>query len=64
MTLRINCKDAGDPISTHTMYEKTEEEVLENAKKRGIEVRGYTEHTWNKEIANNKDHFRELIKAI
>ena len=64
MTLSINCKDAGDPICTHTMYGETEEEVLENAKKHGIEVRGYTEHTWNKEIANNKDHFRELIKAI
>jgi predicted small metal-binding protein len=64
MILSINCKDAGGPVCTHTMYGETEEEVLENAKKHGIEVHGYTEDTWNKEIANNKDHFRKLIKAI
>ena len=64
MTLSINCKDVGDPVCTYTMYRETEEEVLENAKKHGIEVHGYTEDTWNKEIANNKDHFRKLIKAI
>jgi predicted small metal-binding protein len=63
MTLSINCKDAGDPVCTHTMYGETEEEVLQNAKKHGIEVHGYTEDTWNKEIAKNKDHFRELIKT-
>lgn len=40
MTLSINCKDAGDPVCTHTMYGETEEEVLENAKKHGIEVHG------------------------
>jgi predicted small metal-binding protein len=64
MILSINCKDAGGPVCTHTMYGETEEEVLENAKKHGIEVHGYTEDTWNMEIANNKDHFRKLIKAI
>jgi predicted small metal-binding protein len=64
MTLSINCKDAGDPVCTHTMYGETEEEVLENAKKHGIEVHGYTEDKWNKEIARNKDHFRKLIKAV
>lgn len=64
MILSINCKDAGGPVCTHTMYGETEEEVLQNAKKHGIEVHGYTEDTWNKEIANNKDHFRKLIKAI
>ena len=64
MTLSINCKDAGDPVCTHTMYGETEEEVLENAKKHNIEVHGYTEDTWNKEIANNKDNFRKLIKVI
>ncbi len=33
MTLSLNCKDAGDPVCTHTMYGETEEELLENAKK-------------------------------
>ena len=33
MTLSINCKDAGDPVCTHTMYGETEEEVLKNAKR-------------------------------
>lgn len=64
MILSINCKDAGDPVCNHTMYGETEEEVLQNAKKHGIEVHGYTEDTWNKEISQNKDHFRKLIKAV
>ena len=36
MTLSINCKDAGDPVCTHTMYGETEEELLKNAKEHGI----------------------------
>jgi predicted small metal-binding protein len=63
MTLSINCKDAGDPVCTHTMYGETEEELLQNAKKHGIEVHGYTEETWNKEIASKKDDFRKVIKS-
>jgi predicted small metal-binding protein len=62
MTLSLNCKDAGDPVCTHTMYGETEEELLANAKKHGIEVHGYTEETWNKEIANNVELFGKLIK--
>jgi hypothetical protein len=45
------------------MYGGTEEEVLQNTKKHGIEVHGYTEQTWNQEIAKNSDHFRKLIKS-
>ena len=63
MTLSLNCKDAGDPVCTHTMYGETEEELLQNAKKHGIEVHGYTEETWNEEIAKNRDHFEKLIKT-
>ncbi len=63
MTLSLNCKDAGDPVCTHTMYGETEEELLQNAKKHGIEVHGYTEESWNEEIAKNSDHFRKLIKT-
>ena len=63
MTLSLNCKDAGDPVWTHTMYGETEEELLQNAKKHGMEVHGYTEETWNGEIAKNRDHFRKLIKT-
>ncbi|HZD36824.1 MAG TPA: DUF1059 domain-containing protein [Nitrososphaeraceae archaeon] len=62
MTLSLNCKDAGDPVCTHTMYGETEEELLASAKNHGIEVHGYTEETWNKEIASNVEHFRKLIK--
>ena len=64
MTLTLNCKDAGDPVCTHTMQGETEEELLENAKKHGKEVHGYTEDEWNKEIATNMDHFRKLIKTV
>ena len=62
MTLSLNCKEAGDPVCTHTMYGDTEEELLANAKKHGIEVHGYTEETWNEEIAKNAENFRKLIK--
>lgn len=33
----INCKDVGVSVCTHTMYGDTEEEILENAKKYGID---------------------------
>lgn len=45
------------------MYGETEEGLLQNAKKHGIEVHGYTEDKWNEEISKNKDHFRKLIKS-
>ena len=38
MTLSINCKDAGDPVCTHTMLGETEEELLQNAKEHGFKV--------------------------
>jgi predicted small metal-binding protein len=61
MTLSLNCKDAGDPVCTHTMYGETEEELLQNAKKHGMEVHGYTEQSWN-EVTKNTEHFRKIIK--
>jgi len=63
MTLSLNCKDAGDPVCTHTMYGETEEELLQNAKKHGVEVHGYNEQTWDEEVSKNKDHFRKFIKS-
>ena len=63
MTLSLNCKDAGDPVCTHTMYDETEAELLANAKKHGLEVHGYTEETWNEEVAKNEENFRKLIKG-
>jgi hypothetical protein len=45
------------------MYGETEEELVANAKKHGIEVHGYTEETWNEEIAKNSENFRKLIKS-
>ena len=41
---------------------ETEEELLQNAKKHGIEVHGYTEESWNEEVSKNKDHLSKLIK--
>jgi Protein of unknown function (DUF1059) len=43
MTLSLNRKDAGDPVCTHTMTGKTEEELLANPKKHGMDVHGYSE---------------------
>jgi hypothetical protein len=62
MTLSINCKDAGDPVCTHTMYGETEEELFGNAKEHGIKVHGYTEQTWDEEMSKNSEHFKKLIK--
>ena len=62
MTLSINCKDAGDPVCTHTMYGETEEELIQNVKEHGIKAHGYTEETWNEEVSKNLEHFRKLIK--
>jgi len=62
MTLSINCKDAGDPVCTHTMYGEAEEELLKNVKEHGIIVHGYTEEAWNEEVSKNLEHFRKIIK--
>ena len=62
MILSINCKDAGDPVCTHTIYGETEEEVLKNAKEHGIKEHGYTEESWNEEISKNLEHFKKIIK--
>jgi Protein of unknown function (DUF1059) len=67
MILSLNCKDAGDPICTHTVYGETEKELIENARKHGTETHGYTEEDWQKEIASNFEHFKthkDLIDAI
>ena len=45
------------------MYGETEVELLNTAKKHGVEVHGYTEETWNEEVEKNKDNFRKLIKT-
>jgi predicted small metal-binding protein len=63
MTLSINCKDAGDPVCTHTMYGDTEDELIANANKHGIEVHGYTEETWNEEMSKNMDNIKKFIKS-
>ena len=63
MTLSLNCKDAGDPVCTYTMVGETEEELVENAKKHGIEVHGYTEESFKEEMSKNQEHFRKAIKS-
>ena len=63
MTLSLNCKEAGDPVCTHTMYGDTEEELLVNAKRHEMEVHGYTEETWDEEVSKNLEHFSKLIKS-
>jgi len=47
----------------HTMYGETEEELIENARMHGIQLHGYTEEDWKKEIASNFQHFRKHIKT-
>ncbi|MDQ6862209.1 MAG: hypothetical protein M3044_00140 [Thermoproteota archaeon] len=44
------------------MYGETEEELIENARRHGIEAHGYTEDDWKKEIASNFEHFKKHIK--
>ena len=57
MTLSRNCKDAGDPVCTHTMYGETEDELIKNAKEHGIEVHGNTEESFEEEMAKNSRAF-------
>ena len=45
------------------MYGETEEELLANAKKHGIEVHGYTEETWNEKMSKSQEKFKSLIKS-
>jgi len=45
------------------MYGETEEELMENAKKHGIEVHGYTEESFNEEMTKNLENFRKVIKT-
>jgi predicted small metal-binding protein len=52
----------GIQFAPHTMYGETEEELLQNAKKHGIKVHGFTEEQWNEEISKNLEHFRKIIK--
>jgi predicted small metal-binding protein len=59
MTLSINCKDAGDPVCTHTMYGETEEELLKNAKAHGIQEHGYTEELGMKKCLRIKRSSRD-----
>ena len=47
----------------HTMYGDTEDELIANAKKHGIEVHGYTEETWNEEMSKNMDNIKKFIKS-
>ena len=63
MTLSLNCKDAGDPVCTHTMYCETEQELLENAKRHGIEAHGYKEQAFNERVGKDNENFRKLIKS-
>jgi hypothetical protein len=39
------------------MTGETEEELLANAKKHGMEVHGYTKENWNREISKTKTTF-------
>ena len=43
MTLSLIVKKQENPVCTHTMYGDTEEELLANARRHGMEVHGYTE---------------------
>jgi predicted small metal-binding protein len=63
MTPSLNCKDVGDPVCTHTMYGETKDELIENAKKHGVEVHGYTKESYEEEMAKNLEHFRKVIKT-
>ncbi len=63
MILSLNCKDAGDSVCTHTMDGETGEELLENAKRHGIEAHVYTEETFNERIGKDKENSRKLIKT-
>jgi hypothetical protein len=43
---------------------ETEEELLQNAKRHGIEVHGYTEESWNDEIAKNSQAHKDFLGGV
>jgi len=47
----------------HILCLEREKELIENARKHGTETHGYTEEDWQKEIANNFEHFKKHIKT-
>jgi hypothetical protein len=63
MTLRLNCKDAGDQYVLIRCKEKLRQSSLTMQRNMGIEVHGYTEETWNEEMAKNKGNFQKLIRS-
>lgn len=63
MTLSLNCKDAGDPVCTHTVYGETEDQVLENAKRHVIESHGYAEEKVNESFTKNREHYKQAMKS-
>lgn len=63
MTLSLNCKDAGDPVCTHTVYGETEDQVLENAKRHVMESHGYPEEKVNESFSKYQEHYRQSIKS-
>ena len=42
---------------------KQRKNLIENAKRHGIEVHGYTEESFQGEMAKNLENFRKLIKT-
>ena len=60
--LTIACRDVGQNCDC-VIQGETEEELIENAKKHGIEAHGYTEESFNEEIAKNLEHFRKAMKT-
>jgi hypothetical protein len=62
MTLSLNCKDAGDPVCTHTMTGETEEDLFANAKEAWYGSPQIYRRKLERRDFKSKDHFRSLIK--
>ena len=54
--IKSKLQDGGDSVCTHTMYDETEQELLENAKRHGFETHECTEETFNEKIGKNMEH--------
>ena len=56
MTLSLNRMMQAILFVLNTMYGETEQELVENAKRHGIEALGCIEETFNEKIGKNMEH--------
>jgi predicted small metal-binding protein len=58
----LKCSDIGYPDCSHVAYGATESALFRNAEYHAIHTHGYTKESWEKELSEKLESFRNLIK--